>query len=87
MRDQPQNEISEADLEKLRGEPDAVAVISSLLGVREMGPADHLQTEHEVRDYVRHGQPQEAHALIHQSRLRRESWEREQSQVESRAVE
>ena len=83
----PQSEISENDLEALRRAPDAIAVITALLGTREMAPADQIRTEEEVREYVRLAQPQEAHALIHNSKSRRESWEREQALKETPVVD
>jgi hypothetical protein len=48
----------------LRDEPDALARITALLRVREMGPADHLRTKHEVRELLVNGDLRVAENLI-----------------------
>ena len=82
MRNEPNSKIDEADLGRLRVHPDAVAMITALLGANEMTPTDRMRTEQEVREYVSSGGPGEAHALIHEARMRRELWRREQEEDE-----
>jgi hypothetical protein len=82
MRNEPNSKIDEADLDRLRVHPDAVAMITALLGANEMTPTDRMRTEQEVREYVNSGGPGEAHALIHDARMRRELWRREQDEDE-----
>ena len=80
MRDEPEDKSDEADLAPLRIHPDAVAMITALLGASEMAPTDRMRTEQEVRQYVNSGGPGEAHALIQDARMRRELWRREQDE-------
>ena len=82
MRNEPNSKIDEADLDRLRVHPDAIAMITALLGANEMTPTDRMRTEQEVRDYVNSGGPGEAHALIHDTHMRRELWRREQDEDE-----
>ena len=82
MRHESNSKIDEADLDRLRVHPDAVAMITALLGANEMTPTDRLRTEQEVREYVNSGGPGEAHALIHDSGKRRALWRREQDEDE-----
>jgi hypothetical protein len=70
-------ELNERDLAQLRLQPDAFDVITALLGANEMAPADVELTRQEVRDYLKFGNPGEAHALIHNAKSRREIWRNE----------
>jgi hypothetical protein len=55
----------------MRSEPDAVRVITERLGVKDMGPADHIRTKHEVKAFVQSaGDPKEAKAIIRRAQLR-----------------
>ncbi|ACB74479.1 hypothetical protein [Opitutus terrae] len=64
---------SAANLLTLRNQPDPVKVITDRLRVREMGPADHIRTKHEVKAWVETaGDAKEAEAIITRARARRE---------------
>lgn len=55
----------------MRSEPEAVRIITERLGVKDMGPADHIRTKHEVKAFVQSaGDPKEAKAIIHRAQLR-----------------
>ena len=43
---------------------DAVRLITERLRVKEMGPADHIRTKHEVKAFVESGAPSLAAALV-----------------------
>ena len=73
----PENygDISEGTLAWLRMQQgDCVPIMTAILGVAEMGPADHLRTRDEVRDYVESGDVGAARALIQHAKARRELW-------------
>jgi hypothetical protein len=51
------NPVEESDptaaaLVSLRMEPDAMRAITERLRVKEMGPADHIRTKHEVKAFI-----------------------------------
>ena len=46
------SDLSPAILVALRNDPDAMRVITERLKVKEMGPADHIRTKHEVKAFV-----------------------------------
>ena len=56
----------------LRQENDAVRLITERLKVKEMGPADHIRTKHEVKAFVESGDPLGAANLLKSAQLRRE---------------
>lgn len=56
----------------LRRENDAVRIITERLRVKEMGPADHIRTKHEVKAFVESGDPGVAEAMLKRARERRE---------------
>lgn len=57
----------------LRRENDAVRLITERLKVKEMGPADHIRTKHEVKAFLETGGDlAAAEELIKRSRVRRE---------------
>ena len=60
-------EISAQTLLELRQESDALRVITEKLRVKEMGPADHIRTKHEVKAFVESGDLKTAEALIRQA--------------------
>ncbi len=67
------NESSELTVERLlsfRQESDALRLITEKLRVKEMGPADHIRTKHEVKAFVESGDVNAAVALIKQARER-----------------
>jgi hypothetical protein len=77
MSDEHSTEIDAKDLAALRTEPDALPVITALLGIEEMAPADRFRTKDEVKEYIASGNPDEARAIIQHAKSRRDLWERE----------
>jgi hypothetical protein len=59
------------DLVALRVEEDPVRIISEKLKVKEMGPADHIRTKHEVKAFVESGQHAVAEELVKRAQARR----------------
>jgi hypothetical protein len=66
------SDLTPAALVSLRNEPDAMRVITDRLKVREMGPADHIRTKHEVKTFVKTGDLTAAEALLKRAQARRE---------------
>ncbi|MEO7699623.1 MAG: hypothetical protein ABIZ04_10395 [Opitutus sp.] len=65
-------ELNVPTLLALRREPDALRVITERLKVKEMGPADHIRTKHEVKAFIESaGDLMEAEAIIARARARR----------------
>ena len=64
MNPQKSPEITVQTLLALRKEEDAVRLITERLRVKEMGPADHIRTKHEVKAFVESGDTKAAEALI-----------------------
>lgn len=52
MNPEKSPEITVQTLLALRKEDDAVRLITERLRVKEMGPADHIRTKHEVKAFV-----------------------------------
>ena len=69
-------EPNEELLADLRSRPDALNTIFAIVRVREMGPADHIRTRHEVRHYIESGGIAAARALIQHAKARREFWQK-----------
>jgi hypothetical protein len=61
------SEITVQTLLTLRQESDALRLITEKLRVKEMGPADHIRTKHEVKAFVESGDVKAAEALITQA--------------------
>jgi hypothetical protein len=55
----------------LRREADAVRLITERLKVKEMGPADHIRTKHEVKAFIESGNADNAETLLRQAETRR----------------
>lgn len=70
MNPKESSELSVQTLIALRQENDALRVITEKLRVKEMGPADHIRTKHEVKAFVESGDAKAAEALIKQARER-----------------
>jgi hypothetical protein len=69
-------EATAATLLQLRNDTEALKVITARLRVKEMGPADHIRTKHEVKAWLETGGNQvEAEAIVKRARARREIWE------------
>jgi hypothetical protein len=66
------SEITVQILLSLRSEDDAVHLITEKLRVREMGPADHIRTKHEVKTFVESGDTTIAESLLKRAEQRRE---------------
>ena len=47
--------ITAATVVSLRNEPEALRIITEKLGVKDMGPADHIRTKHEVKAFLEAG--------------------------------
>jgi len=60
------------DLIAWRAQEDPVRFISEKLNVKEMGPADHIRTKHEVKAFVENGQRNVAEELLKRAQARRE---------------
>lgn len=71
MKTNDHPETTPATLVALRGEPDAVRMITDRLKVKEMGPADHIRTKHEVKEFVEtKGDEKAAESLLGRARER-----------------
>lgn len=69
-------EATAATLVELRNQTDALKIITARLRVKEMGPADHIRTKHEVKAWLEtSGTQAEAEAIVKRARARREIWE------------
>jgi hypothetical protein len=66
-------EITVQTLLALRKEEDAVRLITERLRVKEMGPADHIRTKHEVKAFVEDGNQASADLLIRRTEERRQA--------------
>ena len=65
-------EINAATMIALRNQPEALQVITAQLRVKEMGPADHIRTKHEVKAWIEtSGGAQEAEAILTRAAARR----------------
>ncbi len=64
-------EVTVQTLLALRKENDAVRFITERLRVKEMGPADHIRTKHEVKAFVESGDSKAAEALLKNVQARR----------------
>lgn len=67
MNPKESSEVTVETLLALRQEPDALRLITEKLRVKEMGPADHIRTKHEVKTFVESGDTKAAEALIKQA--------------------
>ena len=66
-------DTSPAALVSLRSDPDAMRVITDRLRVKEMGPADHIRTKHEVKAFVEaQGDVKAAEELLKRAQARRQ---------------
>lgn len=64
-------EVTAQTLLDLRKDPDAVRLITELLRVKEMGPADHIRTKHEVKAFVESADATAAATLAQRATERR----------------
>jgi hypothetical protein len=70
MNSEKSPEVTVETLLALRKEDDAVRLITERLRVKEMGPADHIRTKHEVKAFVESGDLSVADVLLKRSRER-----------------
>ncbi len=71
MNPKESSEVTVEALLALRQEPDALRLITEKLRVKEMGPADHIRTKHEVKAFVESGERPNAAALLERAAERR----------------
>ena len=65
-----------ANLVALRNQPEALKAITERLKVKQMGPADHIRTKHEVKAWLEaDGNLNEAEVIVTRTRARRELWQ------------
>ena len=73
MSPNPTPELSAKAMLTLRTETEALKIITAQLKVREMGPADHIRTKHEVKAWLEtKGDLKEAEAIVVRARARRQ---------------
>jgi hypothetical protein len=66
------SDLTAANLIALRTQPDALKIITERLKVKEMGPADHIRTKHEVKAFIEStGGMKAAESIIERARIRR----------------
>ncbi len=71
MDSKTNHETTIAAITQLRSNPEALRLISEKLGVKRMGPADHIRTKHEIKAYLATGNSAEATALAQRASERR----------------
>ena len=71
MNPEKSTELTVQTLLALRKEDDAVRLITERLRVKEMGPADHIRTKHEVKVFVELGDTKLAEGLLKSATERR----------------
>lgn len=71
MNPNESSDINAKTLLALREDSDAVRLIAERLQVKEMGPADHIRTKHEVKAFVESGDAKAAEELLRHVRERR----------------
>lgn len=68
-----ETDFSATTMVALRAHVDALKAITEKLRVKEMGPADHIRTKHEVKAWLEAGGAvQEAEAILVRAKARRE---------------
>ena len=66
------SDLTAANLIALRTQPEALKIITERLKVKQMGPADHIRTKHEVKAFIESaGDVKEAASIIERARARR----------------
>jgi hypothetical protein len=72
MNPNENSDLTAANLIALRTQPDALQIITERLKVKQMGPADHIRTKHEVKAFIESvGDIKEAEAIVARARARR----------------
>ncbi len=68
-------DLTADEMMAIRDQVDALKEITARLRVKEMGPADHIRTKHEVKAFIEsRGAVQEAEAILTRARARIEIW-------------
>lgn len=70
MNPEKSPELTVQPLLALRKEDDAARLITERLRVKEMGPADHIRTKHEVKAFVESGDAMTAESIIRHAKER-----------------
>ncbi len=78
------SETTAQTLLDLRKENDALRLLTEKLRVKEMGPADHIRTKHEVKAFVDAGDLSMAKLLILQAQERATEQQRETIRLSER---
>lgn len=66
------SDLTPANLLALRDQPNALKIIVERLMVRQMGPADHIRTKHEIKALIESGgDVKDAEAIIERAKARR----------------
>lgn len=73
MNSNDRSKLTVETLLALRSEPDAMRLITERLRVKDMGPADHIRTKHEVKAFVETGNEAIAAGLLRRAAERREN--------------
>jgi hypothetical protein len=64
--------LTAANLVALRAQPDALKIITERLKVKQMGPADHIRTKHEVKAFIEsNGDLKAAESIMERAQARR----------------
>jgi hypothetical protein len=72
MTSNENSDLTAANLIALRHQPDALKIITERLHVKQMGPADHIRTKHEVKALIEAGgDVKAAESIIARARARR----------------
>lgn len=73
MKPNEEPDLDAVGMIALRDEPDALKAITARLRVKQMGPADHIRTKHEVKAFLESGGTvAEAEAIVARARARRQ---------------
>lgn len=72
MNPEKNPELTVQTLMELRQDGDALRVITDRLRVKEMGPADHIRTKHEVKAFLESGSDTVAKTLLQKAAERRQ---------------
>lgn len=69
-------DFTAAQMMALRDQTEALKTITAKLRVKEMGPADHIRTKHEVKAFIEAtGDLNEAEAIVTRARARLQIWQ------------
>lgn len=72
MNPNESSELTAANLVALRNLSDGLKIITERLHVKQMGPADHIRTKHEVKAFIESaGDLKQAEEILRRARERR----------------